>query len=68
MSFAEITEEIYTLDYENKFELKALIEKFLIEDRRNEILSNHQDAIKMADNGELVFSDNLEDLLNILEQ
>jgi hypothetical protein len=68
MSYAEITEEIHSLDYEYKLELKTLIEKYLIEDRRSEILRQHQDAMNMANNGELVFSDNTEELISILEQ
>ncbi|MBM2816501.1 MAG: hypothetical protein HW421_3263 [Ignavibacteria bacterium] len=68
MSYTEIAEEIYSLDYENKLELKTLIEKYLIEDRRKEILLQHQEAIKMAKNGELVFSGNTYELLSILEQ
>jgi hypothetical protein len=68
MSCDEITEEIHSLDYEYKIELKTLIEKYLIEDRRNEILRNHQDAIKMANNSELIFSNNTEELLSILDQ
>lgn len=68
MSFEEITEEIYSLNYDDKLELKTLIEKYLIEDRRNEILAQHQDAIKKAENGELIFSDNTDELLNILDK
>jgi hypothetical protein len=68
MSYDEITEEIYSLDYEYKLELKTLIEKYLIEDRRKEILIQHQDAIQMANNNELYFSDNTNELLDILEQ
>jgi hypothetical protein len=68
MSFSEITEEIYSLDYENKLELKTLLEKYLIEDRRNEMLIQHQDAVKMANNGELHFSSDTDELLSILEK
>ena len=66
MSFVDITEEVYSLDYEEQLELKTLLEKYLIESRREELLSQHQDAIRMANAGELVFSDNTEELLNML--
>ena len=66
MSFADITEEVYSLDYEEQLELKTLLEKYLIENRREELLSQHQEAIRMAIAGELVFTDNTEDLVNML--
>ncbi len=68
MSYTTITEEIYLLSYSEKLELKTLLEKYLIEERRKEILAQHQDAIKMASDGEIVFSDNSDELLNMLEQ
>jgi hypothetical protein len=68
MSFTEIAEEIYALDYDNKLELKTLLEKYLIEDRRNEILKQHQEALDMANRGELVFSDNSYQLIKDLKQ
>ena len=68
MSFDALVEEIYFLDYENKIELKTLLEKYIIEERRSNILKQHKEAIKMADNGDLHFSDNTEELLSILEQ
>lgn len=68
MSYDAIIEEIHSLDYENKLELKTLLEKFLIEDRRNEIARHHKDVIKMADNNELIFSSNTDELLSMLEQ
>lgn len=67
MDFAQITEEVYSLDYENKLELKTLIDKYIIEDRRKSILVNHLDAVKMADNNELKFSSDTNELLSMLE-
>jgi len=66
MSFAELVDEIYTLDYENKRELKTLIEKYMIEDRRKEIRNNYIEAIELADNNELYFTAETDDLMSML--
>ena len=68
MSYAEITEEIYSLNYQDKLSLKTLIEKYLIEDRRKEILKNHQEATRMANNGELGLSSNTYELMSMLQE
>ena len=68
MSFETLKKEICSLEYDYRLELKTLIEKYLIEDKRKELLAQHLDAAKMAEAGELKFSDNTEDLLNSLEK
>ena len=66
MDYATLTEEIHTLSYAGKLELKTLIEKYLIEDRRKELLAEGNVAKKMADRGELTFSDDTEALISEL--
>lgn len=68
MSFADITEEVYSLDYEEQLELKTLLDKYIVENRRAELLLQHQDALRMASAGELVFSDNTDELLKMLDE
>jgi hypothetical protein len=40
VSFAEIVDEIRSLDQESKLELMELLHKWLMEERRNEIFQN----------------------------
>jgi len=67
MSFSELIEEIQTLPTEDKIEVKELIEKFLVEERRNEIYNNYLDAKIMADRGELKFTSDTDELMKMLE-
>ncbi|MCX6156046.1 MAG: hypothetical protein NT007_18005 [Candidatus Kapabacteria bacterium] len=67
MSFFEIIEEIKTLPTEDKIEVKELIVKFLIEERRKEIYNNYLEAKKMEGNGDLIFTSETDELMNMLE-
>lgn len=64
MSFTTITAEVQELTYEDKFELKNLLEKYLIEERRTQIRNDSQKALEMAKNGELEFTDDIDSLMN----
>ena len=44
-SFAEVVEEVKSLSTEEKLELQTLIEKYLLEERRQEIYENHQASL-----------------------
>jgi phosphopantothenate synthetase len=55
-SFAEIVEEVKNLSTEEKLELQTLIEKYLVEERRQEIYANQQESLRELKEGELVFS------------
>jgi hypothetical protein len=67
MSFTEIVDDIQTLPLDDKLELKILLEKYIIEERREEIYQNHLIAQEMAKKGELKFSHNTDELMKILE-
>lgn len=43
-SFAEIVEEVQGLDQGSKYELMKLLQKWLIEERRNAIFQNAKEA------------------------
>jgi len=51
MSFTEIVDNIQTLPFDEKMELKNLLEKYLIEERREEIYQSSIEALKMAEKG-----------------
>lgn len=66
-SFAEVVEEVKNLSTEEKLELQALIENYLVEERRQEIYANQQESLRELKEGELVFSgetDALKGMLN----
>lgn len=67
MSFTTLTAEVQELAYEDKFELKNLLEKYLVDERRTQIKEDSQKALEMAKNGELEFSDDIDSLLKSLE-
>jgi hypothetical protein len=53
LTFAEVVDEVRDLPIEGKRELMRLLEKELIEARRDEILKNGEDAKRAYENGEL---------------
>ncbi|MDQ3252324.1 MAG: hypothetical protein M3R15_00205 [Acidobacteriota bacterium] len=55
-SFAEVVEEVKNLSTEEKLELQTLIEKYLAEERRQEIYENYQASLNELKEGKLVFS------------
>ena len=67
MSFTEIVDNIQTLPFDEKMELKNLLEKYLIEERREEIYQSHLEAKEMAEKGELKFSGNTDELMKMLD-
>jgi len=61
-SFAEVVEGVKNLSTEEKLELQTLIEKYLTEERRQEIYDNYQASLNESDEGELVFSSDMKTL------
>jgi len=55
-SFAEVVEEVKNLSTEEKMELQALIEKYLAEERRQEMFDNYQASLDELKEGKLVFT------------
>jgi hypothetical protein len=66
MEFSSIVEEVKSLPYELKQELRFLLEKYLIEERRTEIYKNYKKAQKEYKKNRLAFSDNIDDLKQML--
>ena len=65
-SFAELVEEVKTLSVQEKEELQQLIEKYLIEERRDEMLDNYVHSLSELDEGKLEFSSNTDTLKEML--
>jgi hypothetical protein len=66
-SFAEVVEEVKNLSTEEKLELQTLIERYLAEERRQEILESHQASLDELREGELVFSSDVKTLKGMLD-
>jgi hypothetical protein len=65
-SFAEIVEEVKTLSIQEKQELHQLIEKYLIEARRDEIYDGYVLSQSELDQGKLEFSSSTDELRGML--
>ena len=61
-----LVEEVKKLSVEEKEELKFLIEKYLVEERRDEIFKNYQESKKEIEEEQLEFSGNIKRLKEML--
>ena len=62
MSFETLVEKIRTCSVEEKEELKFLLERALIEERRRDIRANHRRSLDEVKRGKLKFSSSVNDL------
>ncbi len=65
-NFAEVVEEVKNLSTDEKLELQTLIEKYLTEERRQEIYENYQASTDELDKGKLIFSNDMNMLKGML--
>ncbi len=65
-SFAEVVEEVKNLSTEEKVELQTLIEKYLAEEKRQEIYDNYQASLNELKEDELAFSSDVNILKGML--
>lgn len=61
-----LVEEVKKLSVEEKEELKFLIEKYLVEERRDEIFKNYQKSKKEIEEEQLEFSGDIKRLKEML--
>jgi len=66
MKFENIIEEIKVMPIEMKLQLKELLEKYLIEERRAVIHKNFKKSRKEYRTGKLRFADKIDDLKRLL--
>jgi ectoine hydroxylase-related dioxygenase (phytanoyl-CoA dioxygenase family) len=66
--FVDIVEDVTSLSLSEMEEIKRIIEKVLIEKRRDEILQSGEEAKKELKEGRLKFSDSANDLMNMLNE
>ncbi|HEY6327725.1 MAG TPA: hypothetical protein VI756_00190 [Blastocatellia bacterium] len=61
-SFAQIVEEVKALSVQEKEELHLLIERYLIEERREEIYQSYVESLSELARGQAEFSSDLDRL------
>jgi hypothetical protein len=62
MSYSDLVERIKKLSVEEQEELKVLLEKLLIEARREEILRHYDESKAEAEGGKLTFRSDIDEL------
>ncbi len=67
ISFNDAVEVITNLPLEEKEEIKDILEKNIIEERRREIYKNYKKSKKEVKEGKLKFSSNINELKKMLE-
>jgi len=65
-NFARIVEDVKKLSYDDKEELKFLLDKYLIDERREEIYRSYNESLRDMKRGDLEFSDDINDLRKML--
>ena len=65
-NFAGVVEEVKQLSSDEKQELKDLIEVYLTEERREEMLTNCRESLKELRSGNLKFSSDINELKAML--
>jgi len=66
--FATIVEEVKKLPNEDKEELRCLLEKYLIAERREEIFQNYKKSLDEHRKNELKFSDSTKRLKEMISE
>jgi len=67
VAFADVVEEVKLLSNEEKLELKDLLDNYLVEERREQILRNYDDARREESAGDLKFSSDIAELEAMLD-
>ena len=68
LKYDNLIEIVKSLSTEEKEELKFFIEKYLIEERREEIYRNYQNSLKEAEERKLEFSSKVNKLRKMIEE
>jgi len=67
-NFSNLVEEVKKISSEDKEELKFLIERYLIEERRKEIYKNYKESLNELNEKKLNFSSDINKLYEMIEQ
>lgn len=66
--FANVVEEVKKMSSEDKEELKFLLERYLIEEQREEIYKNYKESLKELKENKLDFSNDINKLKGIMDE
>ncbi|MCX6165000.1 MAG: hypothetical protein NTU73_09125 [Ignavibacteriae bacterium] len=66
MTYNILIDEIKKLPLEEKEDLKNLLDKYLIEEKRNNIYENYKESLSKVKEGKIKFSNNIDELKKIL--
>ena len=66
--FANVVEEVKKMSSEDKEELKFLLERYLIEEQREEIYKNYKESLNELKENKLDFSNDLNKLKGIMDE
>ena len=66
--FVDIVEDISSLSIDEIEEVQRILNKLIIEKKRERIALNHKETEEQYKNGQLKFYDNASDLLNALNE
>jgi len=67
MTFTNLISEIQRLTSEDKENLKVLLEKYIIEERRADFYNNYKDSVQEINEGKQRFSNDIKDLKKFLD-
>ena len=67
-NFATVVDEVQKLSLEEQKELRQLLDKYLIEARREEIFNNYQSTLQEEKQGKLKTASTTEELRRMLEE
>jgi hypothetical protein len=65
--FAELVEDVKSLQYDELIELQAITEKLKVKFEREELLKSHLESVQSYNNNELTFSSDFNAIKNTLK-
>ena len=68
IDFTDIVEDVKKMSYEDKEELKFLLEKYLTEEKRKLFLNNYHDALEEVKENKINYSNTTSDFKRKLNQ
>ncbi|GET40018.1 hypothetical protein [Microseira wollei] len=68
MTFSDVVETIKSLSTDEKQELQLLLKQYIREERREEMYENFKSAQLEQQKGELIFSANINELRQLIEE
>lgn len=66
-NFAEVVEDVKQLTFDEKSELKNLLDSYLVEERREGIFTSGETSKQKLKKGELQFSSDTDELMEMLD-